>query len=380
MVLLALLGGAIVVAWGAWFVLARVALYETSQTARLEVEESPYDLDAPVTGLVLRTHLALDQKVEAGDLVIEFDSGELRAEKGAEESRLAAIGPQIQALERELVSEHEAMRSEGIAVSYSLDEAMARQRAMQSMAELKEAERRQVTALRKAEVIAEVDHQRSQADAEQKFAEAQAARAQVDRLGKEGRTKRSDRRARAARLEADIAALVSEQVQSQGRIAVLDERIALHKVRAPVRGHIAHFLPLKPGSVVAAGTRLCTIIPGGRLHVVAFFPVATSGGRLVSGQSARIRLFAFPWTKYGVLQASVERVGQEPRNGLIRVEMRLSSMHKTAIPIQHGLTGSAEVEVERVSPLALVLDAAGRYMLAPTPAINPDAVTTTATP
>jgi membrane fusion protein (multidrug efflux system) len=377
MVLLALLGGAIVVAWGGWFVLARVGLYETSQTARLEVEESPYDLDAPVTGRLLRTHLALDQKVEAGEILIEFDSAELRAEKVAEESRLAAISPQIEALERELASENEAMRNEGIAVSSSLDEAKARQRAMNAIAELKEAESRQVTALRKAQIMAEVDRQRSQADAEQKFAEAEAASAQVDRLGKEGRTKRSDRRARAARLEADIAALVSERVQCQGRIGVLEERIALHLVRAPVRGHIAHFLPLQPGSVVAAGTRLCTVIPGGRLRVVAFFQVATAGGRLVSGQPARIRLFAFPWTKYGVLEAWVERVGQEPRNGLIRVEMRLSSQQKTSIPIQHGLTGSAEVEVERVSPIALVLDAAGRYMLAPTAPIDPEAVSTT---
>jgi hypothetical protein len=31
--------------------------------------------------------------------------------------------------------------------------------------------------------------------------------------------------------------------------------------------------------------------------------------------------------------------------------------------LQHGLPGSAEVEVERVSPFALVLDAAGRFLM-----------------
>jgi hypothetical protein len=49
--------------------------------------------------------------------------------------------------------------------------------------------------------------------------------------------------------------------------------------------------------------------------------------------------------------------------------------------LQHGLPGSAEVEVERVSPFALVLDTAGRFLMsvqgstasaAPNPAPVPD--------
>jgi membrane fusion protein (multidrug efflux system) len=80
-------------------------------------------------------------------------------------------------------------------------------------------------------------------------------------------------------------------------------------------------------------------------------------------QPARIRLFGFPWTKFGVLHARVARVGSEPREGLIRVELELDHAQKSAIPIQHGLQGSAEVEVERVAPISLVLDAAGRTLM-----------------
>ena len=32
------------------------------------------------------------------------------------------------------------------------------------------------------------------------------------------------------------------------------------------------------------------------------------------------------------------------------------------IPLQHGMPASAEIEVERVSPASLVLDAAGRFL------------------
>jgi membrane fusion protein (multidrug efflux system) len=82
-----------------------------------------------------------------------------------------------------------------------------------------------------------------------------------------------------------------------------------------------------------------------------------------TGQSARLRMFGFPWTKYGMLLAEVDRVGNEPKDGLIRVELVLRSPQRTNIPLQHGLPGSAEVEVERVSPFALVLDAAGRFLM-----------------
>jgi membrane fusion protein (multidrug efflux system) len=45
------------------------------------------------------------------------------------------------------------------------------------------------------------------------------------------------------------------------------------------------------------------------------------------------------------------------------VELVLRSPQRTNIPLQHGLPGSAEVEVEQVSPFALVLDAAGRFLI-----------------
>jgi membrane fusion protein (multidrug efflux system) len=96
---------------------------------------------------------------------------------------------------------------------------------------------------------------------------------------------------------------------------------------------------------------------------VAYFDAATAAGRVKPGQGARLRLFGFPWTKFGVLKAHVERVGTEPREGLIRVELELDSAQKSRIPVEHGLQGSAEVEVEQVAPVALVLDAAGRYLM-----------------
>jgi hypothetical protein len=113
---------------------------------------------------------------------------------------------------------------------------------------------------------------------------------------------------------------------------------------------------------VEPGARLGTIVPSGTLRAVAFYDPSTSVGRVQPGQRARVRLHGFPWTKYGSIPATVDRVGNEPKDGQIRVELVLKPEPGSRIPLQHGLPGTAEVEVERVSPAALVLDAAGRFL------------------
>jgi multidrug resistance efflux pump len=362
-ILAATLGSVIVLAWALWFFLARVSLYETSRQARLEVETAPHHVDAPVSGQLLHSNLVLGRRVSAGDLLIEIDSTALRLERQAEMNRVSAVEPQIAAFERELASDQEALRGEERAVAAEVSEARARQRASDAVAQLKASEREQVESLRRQHVVAEVERQRMQADYERQNAESAAARAQVGRLGTQGEVRRSDRRARIARLHAEIARLRSARTEAESRIPILDQRIDLYSVRAPVSGRVGNMVNLQPGAVVAAGTRLCTVVPSGGLRAVAFFDVATAAGRVKADQPARIRLFGFPWTKFGVLRAHVERVGSEPREGLIRVELELDPAQPSHIPIEHGLQGRAEVEVERVAPVALVLDAAGRYLM-----------------
>jgi len=361
----ALLGSVLLLAWTLWFFLAQVSLYETSRQARLEVESAPHDVDAPVSGRLLQSNLVLGREVSVGDVLIELDSEVLHLERQAEVSKVLAVAPQIAALEREMTSDESALRGEDRALVAEVSEARARKRASEAVALLKASERAQVEALHKQHVVAELERQRMQADFDKQNAESEAARVQVGRLGTEGEVRHNDRRAKIARLQAEIARLESVRTEASSHIPILDQRIDSFTVRAPVSGKIGNMVNLQPGAVVTSGTRLCTVIPAGGLRAVAFFDAATAAGRVKPDQLARIRLFGFPWTKFGVLHAHVERVGSEPREGLIRVELELElgRNQKSAIPIQHGLQGSAEVEVERVAPISLVLDAAGRYLM-----------------
>ena len=55
------------------------------------------------------------------------------------------------------------------------------------------------------------------------------------------------------------------------------------------------------------------------------------------------------------------RVGSEAQDGLIRVELDVEPLDDS-LPLEHGLPGTIEVEVERISPAALVLRSAGKLL------------------
>jgi hypothetical protein len=56
---IAVLGGGI-----AWSCLARVAVYEVTQSARLEVDRAVHPLATPLAGRVAATHLVVDREVQ----------------------------------------------------------------------------------------------------------------------------------------------------------------------------------------------------------------------------------------------------------------------------------------------------------------------------
>jgi len=114
--------------------------------------------------------------------------------------------------------------------------------------------------------------------------------------------------------------------------------------------------------VVRQGDTLGVVLPAGTLRVVASFLPAIALGRVQPGQPARLRLDGFPWAQYGSLTGTVTRVATEARDGVVRVELRLEHTMQTAIPLQHGLPGMVEIEVERVSPATLVLRGVGKHL------------------
>jgi membrane fusion protein (multidrug efflux system) len=61
----------------------------------------------------------------------------------------------------------------------------------------------------------------------------------------------------------------------------------------------------------------------------------------------------------------VQRAGNEVREGRVRVELIVDPEAGTSAPLQHGLPGTVEVQVETVTPARLTLRAAGGLLSRP---------------
>ena len=121
---------------------------------------------------------------------------------------------------------------------------------------------------------------------------------------------------------------------------------------------------LQPGSVLDEGRKVGVLIPPGGLRIVAeFLPAAL--GRIRPGQKAWMRLDGFSWTQYGVVSATVEHSGGEVHDGRVRVELSVDDPASVPAPLQHGLPGTVEIQIETVTPAVLVLRAAGQLFTRP---------------
>jgi membrane fusion protein (multidrug efflux system) len=361
---------ALLAAWLAWFFGAEVSLYEVSDAARLEADIAAHAVDAPALGRIVSTQLVLGREVQAGDVLVELDADAQRLQLDEERSRLAALRPQLEALGAEAAAQGQALTEERQASRAALAEAGAKAREAEALAQIGDQEAHRAASLHATGNLADLDLLRVKAEADRRQAAAESLRLAVDRLGREQRTRDSDRRARMEALRGEATRLEGQKATTAATIERLQNEIERRRIRAPVTGRIGEVADLRAGAVVDEAQRLGAIVPPGGLRVVAEFLPPAALGRIRPGQRARLRLEGFPWAQYGSLPATVSSVGSEIRDARIRVELAVHPDPASPIPMQHGLPGAVEVEVERVSPAALVLRIAGRLVAGPGSALG----------
>ena len=359
-----LAAGALSTVWAAWFLIARVPVYEVAESARLEVKAAAHPVAAQVDGRVLITSLAIGREVQRGEILVVLDPEEERlalreclTRRDGDAAKLRALRDQI-AAEQEAASKHRAARSVVIGeLRAKVEEAEAR-------AKYADFQLGALARLRARDAATLEDYQRARAEAEALRAAVKTNQLAVERLEREREVAGSDRQVRIAGLECDAVELAGDIAAEEATARRLEHAIELRNVRAPVSGRVGEAAPeFREGSVVRAGEKLGSIVPPGEPRAVAMFPVAAVG-RIRPQQPARLRLHGFPWTQYGTVRARVTDVGNEASGGLIRVELSLMPHPHSPIPIAHGLPSTAEVEIERVTPAVLVLRATGRYLAA----------------
>jgi membrane fusion protein (multidrug efflux system) len=351
-------------AWAAWFTLARVPLYETSATARLEATASAHPVEARLAGRTMVVNLEVGARVRAGDVLVELEADGERLALQEARARLNALGPEIAAVRSEITAEERAIDDERRASIVGRDEQRALVREAEASQRVAEEDAARLARLKAKGVIPEAEASRARAEADRRVASAQAASAALARIEHDEKTRESDRRVRIQRLRGTLSKLEGDATTATATVARLEYELERRRFRAPVEGRIAEAADIRVGAFVDEGDRLAAIVPDGPLRVVAQFSPAAAVGRVRPGQPGRVRLLGFPWAEYGSLRARVSRVSHEVRDGLIRVELSVEAL-PASLPLSHALPGNVEVEVERVHPSSLVLRTLGGWLTRP---------------
>jgi multidrug resistance efflux pump len=360
-----LIAASLLIAWTAWFCLARVTLYEVTTTARLEVDRAAHAIAVPVAGRIVVTRLVLGQEVQTGDVLVELETNEQRLQIEEERTRLATLTAQLGGIRKEIMAEEEAQRQERQAAPLILDEARARHREAEVAARTAQEEAEIYMRMQERGLASQLDFLRVTSEAPKRRAAADALRVAISRLEGEQRTKESDRKVRLERLKREAAQLTGQIAEAEAALERPAYEITKRSVRSPVAGRLGEVANVQVGTVVREGDKIGAVVPPGTLKVIADFLPATALGRIHPGQPARIRLEGFPWTQYGVVEGRVIKVAGELRNERVRVDLTVDTDATSPIPFQHGLPGTVEVEVDRVSPATLVLRTAGLLLATP---------------
>jgi HlyD family secretion protein len=123
---------------------------------------------------------------------------------------------------------------------------------------------------------------------------------------------------RIAQIGADYRrSLRAERVDNASQLQKLTEELAkqhrhgLLELRAPQAGTVKDLATHTPGTVVAPGTILMTIVPGGEKLRAEVWVSNDDIGFVRAPQAAKLKLVAFQFQKYGMLEATVAQVSAD---------------------------------------------------------------------
>lgn len=357
--------GLLLGAWATWCVCGRITLYEVSPNARLEIDRAAYAVQSPISGHVTSAGLAIGREVKQGDVLFELDSHAERLQLAEEQSRLAAGELEVAALDRQIAVEQQARNDEQRTAGMAAEVARANAREASAQAAQAAGEAVRLATLKAEKLVSQRDYEAGQSEDQRRRAAVDSLNMEIRRIEQERQAKDSERGTRIRKLATDISRLRGQEAVTRSTLERLSYEIERRKVRASTGGRIGEAAIVRAGGVVSEGERLGAIIPEGRLLVVAQFPPPAALGRVRPGQRARLRLTGYPWIQYGAVAAIVARVSSEVRDGTVRVELSVDPGQHTAIPLQHGLPGSIEVEVEKISPARLLMRVAGQAVSEP---------------
>jgi hemolysin D len=362
------LGGLTVWAFG-----ARIPVMKVSSQGRIEPHNAVYRLEPPAAGRVVRSLLNLDEVVKQGDLLIEFDTRAEQLELEQSKATAAAAEQELTVIRAQIANKKDEAAANGLVDEVAVREEVEKEGEIAPRHRLAE-QRAQLAQQSPSGSISELEKLERRTEVDSLAYASRAQSLAVVRVKREQAVRRQT-------VAAQLLGLQREQLRSEGQLRELkvtmdrlQYQIDRKHYRAPATGRLVDVVELAAGDFIADGQRLGTILAtDAEVRVRARFPKEMVG-IIQTGQMAQLKLDGYPWTIYGTVPARVTRVGTEPGinatpeaiPGTVRVELDIQAPADPRIQLQHGLTAEVDVEVARVSPIALLLRALGEWRVTDT--------------
>lgn len=369
LVVLVMLGVSGLVVWAA---IARVPIVKVSSQARIEPHDEVYRLEPPSAGRVIRSRLKLDEDVKEGEPLIEFDTRTEQLELEQSKATEVALEHELSVIRDLIASKKNEASATGQVDEVAIREALEREQELTPRQRLAQ-ERAQLAAKSPSGSVSELEKLERATDVDAIKSAKSAQRLAIMRL-------RRERTVRGQALTAQVLQLKRDELKVEGQlrelkvtIERLEYLIEKKHYRAPASGRLVDVVELAAGAFIADGQRVGTIVrDDANVRVRARFPKEVVG-LIRPGQHAQLKFDGYPWTVYGTVGATVSRVGTEPGQvatpenipGTVRIELDIEPPSDKRIQLRHGMTATAEVEVARVSPVALLMRAVGEWQVDP---------------
>jgi hemolysin D len=174
-------------------------------------------------------------------------------------------------------------------------------------------------------------------------------RASIDQSRSRLAALQSQYRAQLENERIELQAQVNKGAQDLQKSSLRDE---LLDVRATQSGIVKDLLVSTPGAVVQAGAVLMNVVPMGEPLVAEVMLKNEDAGFVAAGQTARLKIAAFPFQKYGMLDARVSLVAADALDPKQAAPGQAPNLTYRALvtPIDEGFTGSFGAEPLRLQP------------------------------
>jgi membrane fusion protein (multidrug efflux system) len=310
--------GAILVVGAAIYALVAWVTRGRENTDDAQVDADIVTVSARVGGAVLAVHVADNQQVKKGDLLVEIDPADLSAQKKQAEAEVAAAraqadgaDAQVRIVEATSKGGLSAARAQLSGTAQSVEGAgaqieVAKAALLRARAEENRAETdlRRAEALRKDQAIPQAQLDTATANAESAraaVAQAQAQlaasmdmkrTAQTQIAEAQGRVEQSapvDALRASARANAELAHARAEAAEAA--LALARSQLSYARIEAPADGVLSR-LSVRKGQLIQPGQQVVVIVPE-TTYVLANFK-ETQVGQMRAGQRAEISVDAYP--------------------------------------------------------------------------------------